>query len=80
MVISDLQSNLIFSGMVVGAPDSALRGLGPDLGQNRLDVSFGKTLCYHSPSLCCQVRTNDFQSGRAYLETPIKNHVIAKEK
>ena len=27
MVISDLQYKLIFSGMVVGVPDSALRGL-----------------------------------------------------
>ena len=34
MVISDLQSNFIFSGMVVGAPDSALRGL--DLARGAL--------------------------------------------
>ena len=73
MVISDLQYNWIFSGMVVGAPDSALRGLGPDLGQNRWAVFFGKTLCYHSTSLYSRVRTNDCQSGRAYLETPIIN-------
>ena len=52
MVISDLQYNWIFSGMVVGAPDSALRGLGRDLGQNRWAVFFSKTLCYHSASLC----------------------------
>ena len=78
MVISDLQYILIFSGMVVGVPDSALRGLGPDLGQNRWAVFFGKTLCYHSASLCCRVGTNDCQSGRAYLETPMINLVLTK--
>ena len=70
MVISDLQYKLIFSGMVVGVPDSALRGLGPDLGQNRWAVFFGKTLCYHSASLCCRVGTNDCQSCQIVKVVP----------